>query len=183
MARGPKRTLKVFQARLGFYETLVAVPSQAAALKAWGVYQNLFKDGTALPVTDPMAIKAALQSPGIPLRRPIGSTASFSVDTDELPDMSAPSDMPSATKKGRENSQPHNRVADRSALNAAEAELHDLERQWRQDDEAFQQEQAALAAITTVALSFCGVRGMRRLDGPVERRTIGGYVRSGSELG
>ena len=34
--------LKVSQAQFGFFDTVVAAPSQAAALRAWGVNQNLF---------------------------------------------------------------------------------------------------------------------------------------------
>ena len=41
------RKLKVFQAQFGFYDTIVAAPSQAAALRAWGVNQNLFASGEA----------------------------------------------------------------------------------------------------------------------------------------
>jgi hypothetical protein len=72
------RTLKTFQAHLGFYDTVVAVPSQAAALKAWGSRQNLFRDGLAKPADDPAAIAAATAKPGVVLRRPAGSKAPFS---------------------------------------------------------------------------------------------------------
>jgi len=41
-----KRKLKVFQAQLGFYDTVVAVPGRAAALRAWGVHQDLFAGRT-----------------------------------------------------------------------------------------------------------------------------------------
>ncbi len=41
--------LKAFQAPLGFFDTVVAAPSQGAALKAWGSRQNLFRDGQAKP--------------------------------------------------------------------------------------------------------------------------------------
>jgi hypothetical protein len=34
--------LKAYQAQIGFYDTVVAAPSQAAALRVWGVRQNLF---------------------------------------------------------------------------------------------------------------------------------------------
>src|SRR4029079_17852375 len=65
--------LKVFQAHLGFFDTVVAAPSRAAALKAWGSRQDLFRDGQARPASDPGAIAAALAKPGLVLRRPVGS--------------------------------------------------------------------------------------------------------------
>ncbi len=54
MARAAQ--LKVFAARLGFFETLVAAPSRKAALQAWGAHQDLFKDGTAAATADPAAV-------------------------------------------------------------------------------------------------------------------------------
>src|ERR1051325_950041 len=70
--------LKVFQAHLGFFDTVVAAPSRAAALKAWGSRQDLFRDGQAKPASDPDAIAAALAKPGLVLRRPVGSNVAFS---------------------------------------------------------------------------------------------------------
>src|SRR5689334_17462813 len=72
------RPLKVFQAHLGFYDTVVAAPSRAAALKAWGSRQNLFRDGSASETKDVQAVTAALAKPGVVLRRPAGSNAPFS---------------------------------------------------------------------------------------------------------
>ncbi len=73
MAKSGERRLKVFQAQLGFFETVVAVPSQAAALRAWQVHQNLFTDGQARATDDPQAAEAALAHPGVPLKRALGS--------------------------------------------------------------------------------------------------------------
>ena len=72
------RILKVFQAHLGFYDTAVAAPSRAAALKAWGSRQNLFREGVASETKDAQAVTAALAKPGVVLRRPVGSNAPFS---------------------------------------------------------------------------------------------------------
>ena len=69
------RRLKVFQVHLGFYDTVVAAPSQAAALRAWGTHQNLFADGQARVTDDPQAIEAALAYPETPLKRASVSTA------------------------------------------------------------------------------------------------------------
>jgi hypothetical protein len=79
------RRLKVFQARLGFYDTVVAAASRAAALRAWGVHQNLFADGGARPADDKTAIDAALAHPETVLKRPAGSRARFEIDPAGLP--------------------------------------------------------------------------------------------------
>jgi colicin import membrane protein len=72
------RVLKVFRAHLGFYDTAVAAPSRAAALKAWGSRQNLFREGVASETKDPRAVTAALAKPGVVLRRPVGTDVPFS---------------------------------------------------------------------------------------------------------
>ena len=74
------RALKVFQTQIGFYELIVASPSQAAALRAWGCRLNLFADGTARQATDSRAIEAALAQPGVPLKRGVGSHDPFSLN-------------------------------------------------------------------------------------------------------
>ncbi len=76
------RVLKVFQAHLGFYDTAVAAPSRAAALKAWGSRQNLFREGVASETKDAQAVTAALAKPGVVLRRPVGTNAPFSENPD-----------------------------------------------------------------------------------------------------
>ncbi len=65
--------LKVYASAQGFYDTVVAAPSQKAALEAWGTHQNLFGQGMASVVTDPETVKAALARPGEVLSRPAGS--------------------------------------------------------------------------------------------------------------
>ncbi len=55
------RKLKVFQAQMGFYDTVVAASSQAAALRAWGTRQNLFASGDAALTTEASAVAAAQQ--------------------------------------------------------------------------------------------------------------------------
>jgi hypothetical protein len=71
------RKLKVFQAQFGFYDTVVAASSQAAALRAWGTHQNLFASGEAKVTTDEAAVAAALKHPETPLRRAVGSNDPF----------------------------------------------------------------------------------------------------------
>src|SRR5438270_64082 len=67
--------LKVYAARMGFFESVVATTSQKAALDAWGTRQNLFGEGLADVTQDPEAVKAALADPGVVLRRPAGGGA------------------------------------------------------------------------------------------------------------
>jgi hypothetical protein len=84
LAKPKGRKLKVFQAQFGFYDTVVAAPSQAAALRAWGTRQNLFASGDAKVVTDEAAVAAATAQPETPLRRAIGSTDPFVLEEPEL---------------------------------------------------------------------------------------------------
>ena len=90
------RHLKVFRAHLGFYDTAVAAPSRAAALKAWGSRQNLFREGVASETKDAQAVTAALAKPGVVMRRPVGSNAPFSENPGlpQIPD--APKTKPPA---------------------------------------------------------------------------------------
>jgi len=114
--------MKVFQAQFGFFDTVVAVPSQAAALRVWGTRQNLFAGGQARLATDQAAIKAALQNPEIVLRRAVGSTDAFAREAERLPDVPAPP----TKKSGRIKAAPPAPPADRSRLDAAEDALRML---------------------------------------------------------
>jgi len=67
------RKLKVFRTHLGFYDLIVAAPSQKAALEAWGASPHLFSQGFAAVETDPRLVGAALKKPGVVLRRQFGS--------------------------------------------------------------------------------------------------------------
>ena len=69
---------KVYEAHLGFYDTVVAAFSQKSALAAWGSTSDLFRMGIAKITDDPVKVKAALSKPGIVLRRPAGTNAAFS---------------------------------------------------------------------------------------------------------
>jgi len=123
MARAPR--LKVFAAQFGFHDSVVAAPSQAKALEAWGIRQNLFAEGRAAVTDDPDAIAAALAHPGTPLRRAVGSKDPFSLEPG-LPDVPAPPKakrpdlklVPKAVAPAPAPPPP-----DRSALEAAEKAL------------------------------------------------------------
>jgi hypothetical protein len=65
--------LKVFVTSDGFTDYVVAVSSRAKALEAWGVRQDVFKEGRAHEVDDPDLIAAATARAGEVLRRPAGT--------------------------------------------------------------------------------------------------------------
>lgn len=142
------RPLKVYQAHLGFYDTVVAAPSQAAALKAWGSRQNLFRDGSAKPTDDKAAIAAATAKPGMVLRRPAGSNAPFS-ENPGLPRVpNAPKKRtqtktkpPAASSSRRPPAPP---PPDRSGLDAAEKALAELKREEERTLGALAKRKAAL---------------------------------------
>ena len=141
MAKSGERRLKVFQARLGFFETVVAAPSQAAALRAWGVHQNLFADGQARVTDDPQAIQAALTHPGLPLKRSVGSKDPFAFEPVSLPRVSDPPKQANAKAAA-----PPKPPADRSALDAAEGALRGLDDDRRAEEATLRQRQEALDA-------------------------------------
>ena len=62
--------LKVFVTSDGLTDYVVAVSSRARALAAWGVRQDVFKEGQAYESDDPVLVKAAMAQPGEVLRRP-----------------------------------------------------------------------------------------------------------------
>jgi hypothetical protein len=143
MAKPRTRKLKVFQAQFGFFDTVVAAPSQAAALRAWGTHQNLFASGDARVTTDKAAVKAALEHPEVPLRRAIGSNEPFALEPTSLPD------VPDAPRRVERTPRPKaapkaKPAADRSRLDTAERALRDLDEQRKAEEERLRQEEEAL---------------------------------------
>jgi hypothetical protein len=65
--------LKVFVTSDGLTDYVVAASSKAKALAAWGVRQDVFKEGAAHETDDPALVKAALAQPGEVLRRAAGT--------------------------------------------------------------------------------------------------------------
>ncbi|MDP1619268.1 hypothetical protein [Phenylobacterium sp.] len=148
------RKLKVFQAQIGFYDTVVAAPSRPAALRAWGLRQDLFASGHAKVAEDPAAIEAARAHPETPLKRAVGSADPFALDAAHLPDVPDPP-APSkaraparsrASAKPRAQPEPKPKPKpDRRALSAAEARLGEVEAQRRDEEAEFAQRAAKLA--------------------------------------
>jgi hypothetical protein len=148
------RRLKVFQAQFGFYDTVVAASSQTAALRAWGVHQNLFASGEARITTNEAAVKAALEYPGTPLRRAVGSNDPFQLEPTNLPKAPQAPKRPKAKAKAkREAAAPPKPPADRTALDAAEAALHRLDEDRKREEARLRRRQEELDAAKAAAQS------------------------------
>jgi len=61
--------LKVFLTSDGLTDYVVATTSKAKALAAWGIRQDIFKEGLARETDDPELVAAATAQPGEVLRR------------------------------------------------------------------------------------------------------------------
>jgi hypothetical protein len=149
------RKLKVFQAQFGFYDTIVAATSQAAALRAWGTHQDLFASGAAKPTTDPAAIAAAAAHPETPLRRAVGSADRFELQPSGLPEVPDASRVKVSLKPNGKAKPPApaKRPADRSKLDAAEKALRQVEQTRKTEDAAFRVEEEDLAERMAAAQS------------------------------
>jgi hypothetical protein len=139
VSKPPKRRLKVFQAPFGFYDTIVAAPSRAAALRAWGTQQNQFA--------------TALRHPEVVLKRAVGSKDAFAVEATSLPDV--PEARPKAVR-AKPAPQPVKAVkavkpVDRRALDAAEALVRKVDQDRKAEEARFREREAALEAQRTAA--------------------------------
>lgn len=126
MAKPPK--LKVYCMPAGFYDALVAAPSQAAALKAWGTTTNLFAVGRASLVEDETAMVEALARPGEVVRRMRGDEAAMlgpePTEPFEPRSLARPAEKPARKSVAPSKPRP---PPDRSKLDAAERALADAE--------------------------------------------------------
>lgn len=141
MAKTPSRKLKVFQAQFGFYDTVVAAPSQAAALRAWGVSQNLFASGDAKLTTDEAAVTAAIAHPEVPLRRAVGSSDPFALEPTSLPSVpDGPKKVAAKAAPKVKPPVPAKPPADRSKLDAAEKALSGVDEARKLEEAEFRRE-------------------------------------------
>ena len=141
------RRLKVFTASLGFYETVVAVPSRAAALRAWGSHQDLFASGLASETRDPELVAAALAQPDRVLKRAVGSKDRFAVEATSLPRISKAPKRPGRKAAAKPVVKPPEpKPADRKALDAAEARLAKVDAARKREEAVFRDRQDALDA-------------------------------------
>jgi rubrerythrin len=136
--------LKVFRTSTGFHDAYVAVPSQKAALEAWGVQGNLFAQGLAEQVTDEALMAEALAQPGVVIKKLRGTEAEHFAALGPLPGKRkpkpadetepAPPPKPSKTKAPKPKPKPR---PSRDALDAADAAL----------EQAIADQKAAVAAL------------------------------------
>lgn len=146
MARSKPRRLKVFTASLGFYETVVAVPSRAAALRAWGSHQDLFASGLARETDDPALTAAALAQPDTVLKRATGSSDRFAVEAMSLPKVPPEPKLPRLKTSPKPTSKPDppRKPADRGALDAAEAKLAKVDAARKREEAELRSREEAL---------------------------------------
>lgn len=136
------RPLKVFQAHLGFYDTVVAAPSQKAALEAWGAGRGEFAKGFAKLTTDPVAVQCALATPGVVLRRPFGSAGPFKRDADPVrPPKVSPRQQRAAKVRRRQAAKEAREKANRE-MREAEAEARRMRIEIRKREAEFAREKA-----------------------------------------
>ncbi len=176
MGKNTSRKLKVFQSQIGFYDTVVAAPSRAAALRAWGVHQDLFANGAAHVATDATIIEAAIAHPEIPLRRAVGSTEAFSLEPAGLPR------VPDHPRKSRPQTKPasrHQPAADRLGLDNAEAELHNLEERRKAEEAEFRRQHKELERREEAAQDAY-VRDKKRADALIQTER-GAYRKAGGK--
>jgi hypothetical protein len=172
------RKLKVFQTQFGFYDTVVAASSQAAALRAWGARQNLFANGEAKVTTEEAAVAAALEHPQKPLRRAVGSSDPFQLQPASLPNVpDAPKRAPAkSVAKPKAASKP---PADRTALDAAEAALRELDDARKREEAGFRRRQAELDEAMAAAQSAYVEGRKAATAGIVEARKV--YRKAGGK--
>jgi len=127
---------------MGFYDTVVAAPSQKAALEAWGAGKGEFAKGFAKMTNDPVAVESALANPGVVLRRPFGSNGLFKRDADPVraPKVSPRQDR--AAKERRRRTEKAARETARHELREAEADAKRTRAEIRKREAEFAREKA-----------------------------------------
>lgn len=130
------RALKVFKTHIGFYDLIVAAPSMKAAAEAWDVHSRIFAQDFAAVTTEPDAVKAALEQPGVVLRRPHGQSGPYKAEPDKpaSPKVTSRQKQKIAkaekdrvrAEKARKKAQA---AAERRAKAAAKDELADIEQE------------------------------------------------------
>jgi len=195
------RKLKVFQTQIGFYDTVVAASSQPAALRAWGMRQDLFASGHAKLAEDPQAIEAARAHPETPLKRAVGSNDAFALEAAHLPDVPAARGRRKVASPGTIKAPPNATPAvrataskpkpkpepkpkpmpkpDRGRLEAAEAKLQAVEADRREEETAFARRLASLEEEMAQAKSrFTSTHRAAKAEA---ERALAAYRRAGGE--
>lgn len=130
------RALKVFKTHIGFYDLIVAAPSMKAAAEAWETNPRIFAQGIAAPTNEPDATRAALEQPGVVLRRVHGQPGQYKVQPDKpaAPKVSSRQKQKIAkAERDRERDEKARKkaeaAAERRAKAAAKDELAEIERE------------------------------------------------------
>lgn len=110
MPKQLKRKLKTYQTSLGFYDQAVAAPSMKAALQAWGASSNLFHQGAAKETDDPDIVAATMASPGVVLRRPVGSHGPFTEHAALPTDLADGEGKPKSRSRSKSKREPPKRA-------------------------------------------------------------------------
>lgn len=138
--------LKVFRTAIGFHDAYVAVPSQKAALQAWGADGNLFAQDAAELVTDLALTEEPLANPGKVVKRlrgsaedHLGALAKDEPAKGEPAKASAKTASAGTSKPAKPRPRPS-----RAALDKAEAALADEAARYDRAREALEAERHAL---------------------------------------
>lgn len=144
------RKLKTFTTSIGFFDLAIAAPSMKAALEAWGAGFNLFHHGFARQTDDRSIVSATMASPGVVLRRPVGTNKAFTEHAEvssALPTRKAQKARPPKAqpgkvppKKSAGPAKPADEKVSRAAALAFEKEQERRERRSRKEEEALQKE-------------------------------------------
>jgi colicin import membrane protein len=133
--RKPTRKLKSYQTSLGFYDQAVAAPSMKAALEAWGASSNLFHQGAAKETDDPDIVAATMASPGVVLRRPVGSDGPFTEHA------ALPTDLGEGDAKHKRKAKANSKSSKRAAKSAREQPREIDHQQARKAAAAFEKQE------------------------------------------
>ena len=118
----------------GFHDAYVAVPSRAAALRAWGATTDLFAMDAAEQVTDPNLMAEPLARPGEVIKHVRGS------DEEHLA-AAGPATKAKVADPATPKAKPR---PSRASLEKAERRLDDAKTERAQENETFEREKAAL---------------------------------------
>src|SRR4051794_37604048 len=129
------RKLKTYQTSLGFYDQAVAAPSMKAALEAWGASSNLFHQGAAKETDDPDIVAATMASPGVVLRRPVGSDGPFTEHA------ALPTDLGDGDAKSKRKAKAKSEPGKRAAKSARKQPREIDQQQARKAAAAFEKEE------------------------------------------
>jgi hypothetical protein len=127
------RPLKVFKTHIGFFDLVVAAPSQKAAVAAWHASPRLFSQGFAAVTQEADAVQAALAAPGQVLKRPHGRHTPYKAEPDEPTapklTMQQKQKAASANKMRKRKADAEKQARATAEKKAAKAELAELARE------------------------------------------------------